>query len=57
MNNFILLHGRVGYLDEALLFFVLPPIIIILISAWRRGTKRKTGLELEKNLKNSFFRK
>ena len=51
MNNFVLLHGRVGYLDEALLFFVLPPLIIILISAWRRGTKRKNRIRAKEKSK------
>tara|TARA_B100000579_G_scaffold86857_2_gene68120 strand:- start:74444 stop:74599 length:156 start_codon:yes stop_codon:yes gene_type:complete len=45
MNSFFFLHGRVGYLDEVLIFFILPPLIIIIISAWRRGTKRKNRMK------------
>ena len=51
MNNFILLHGRVGYLDEVILFFILPPILIILISAWTRGTKRKNRIKAKEKSK------
>jgi hypothetical protein len=49
MNNFFFLHGSIGYLDEALLFFILPPLAIIIISAWRRGSKRKKRM----NFKNT----
>ncbi|MEC7837193.1 MAG: hypothetical protein VX523_00550 [Chloroflexota bacterium] len=45
MNNFFFLHGAVGYLDEVLFFFIIPPLLIIVFSAWRRGTKRKNRMK------------
>jgi len=45
MSSFFFLHGKIGYLDEALIFFILPPLLIIIISAWRRGTKRKNRMK------------
>jgi len=45
MISFFFLYGKVGYLDEALIFFILPPLLIIIVSAWRRGTKRKNRMK------------
>tara|TARA_Y100000768_G_scaffold388699_1_gene386281 strand:+ start:683 stop:838 length:156 start_codon:yes stop_codon:yes gene_type:complete len=51
MSNIFFLHGRVGYLDEAIVFFILPPLLIIIISAWRRGTKRKNRMKSKSSRK------
>jgi len=48
MNKFFFLHGSVGYFDEFILIFIIPPILIILFSAWRRGTKRKNRIKKSK---------
>jgi|TARA_B110000263_G_scaffold154847_1_gene134395 hypothetical protein len=51
MNKIFFLHGSTGFFDELLIIFLLFPLLVIIISAWRKGIKKKNYL-LKKNKNN-----
>jgi|TARA_B110000263_G_scaffold63819_1_gene54999 cbb3-type cytochrome oxidase subunit 3 len=52
MNKIFFLHGARGFFDELLIIFLFLPLLIIIISAWRRGIKKKNYLS--KKSKNNI---
>jgi hypothetical protein len=41
MDKIFFLHGTIGFFDELLIIFLILPVLFIIISAWRRGVKKK----------------